>query len=190
MTLTWSQYNTSGTNFTITDPSITKDNSGWVGYGYSNQDATSATPWRFFDIPMTNASHAWCGLTYFPGDDPTGGMNNLTGSGTTVEEKGIYYGFKLDVDKYDIVYNGGITSDIGAGSTSDTMEIYTTGTTVKLKKNGSDFYTFSSAIDNTKILRAVFTSSQTPTISGDTNKGATPSTGGTRLPPPPLIARF
>ena len=191
MVLTWSQYNTSGTNFTIVDPAITKDNSGWVGYGYSNENATALTTWRFYDITMTDADSAWIGLTYFPADDPTGGMNNLfSGSGTTVEEKGIYYGFKLDGDHYDIVYNGTMTNNVGVGSTTDTMEIYTDGTTVKLKKNDVDFYTYASAIDDSKILRCLFTSSSIPAVTGATNQGVPPSTNGTRLPPSPIVLRF
>lgn len=187
MTLTWSQYNTSGTNFTISDPAITKINTGWVGYGYSNQNGTAATAWRFFDLAMTSANDGWIGLTYFPGNDPTAGMNNLvSGSGTSVEEKGIYYGFKLDGSHYDAVYNGTSTNNIGGGSTSDTMEIYTDGTTVKLKKNGSDFYTFGSAIDTSKLLRGVFTSSQTCAITGDTNKTIEPPSTTPVFPPPPI----
>ena len=190
MALTWSQYNISGTNYSITDPSVTKLNSGWVGFAYSNQSNDSDDSWRFYDIPMTSALYGWQGLTYFPSDDPTNEMHNLnTGSGTTVEEAGIYYGFQFDGDKYNIVYNGSITGNVLAGANTDTMEIYTDGTTVKLKKNGSDAYTFSSAIDNSKVLRAVFTSSQTPTITGATNQGETPppSATGTRLPPPPIV---
>ena len=169
--LTWEQTAYTPDSYTIdnTDPSsakITKATTGWTAYGYSTEKGTVADgDIRFFDITLTGASESWIAVTWFGSDDPT--LKTPLGI-STVEEKGMYYGFKPNPSgtKLNFYYNG--VADTGnsdwntlAWATTDTMEIYSDGGYMKCKQNGSYIYTWTGAIDTSKQLRAYFTMSGT-----------------------------
>jgi len=168
--LTWEQTAYTPDSYTIdnTDPSaakITKDTTGWTAYGYSTEKGAVADgDIRFFDITLAGAADMWIAVTWFGSDDPT--LKTPLGI-STVEEKGMYYGFKPDPTGSPILrfyYNGVADSSNPnwaniSWSTSDTMEIYSDGGYMKCKQNGSYIYTWTGAIDTSKQLRAYATTS-------------------------------
>jgi len=156
-----------------TEPSTTTriDSPGWSGATYT---ATSST-WTVTAI-TGNKIGSVIGLT-----------NSATmGAGPIYAEFRVLYGF----------WKTG--SSVWTWLSESASEGSATGTTCKLIFNGSTIeyyiddvlkYTESSPAVTTGLFCAAL-SHDTDTITTATATGATVSSGGTRLPPPPLIARF
>jgi len=128
----------------------------------------------------------WLAVTWFGDNDPT--LKTPLGI-STVEEKGMYYGFKPDpnLSILRFYYNG--VKDEGNSnwdqlnwSTGDTMEIYSDSGYMKCKQNGSYIYTWTGAIDTSKQLRAYATTSLgTGYVTGDTDFTEPPPAGGDNI---------
>ena len=181
--MAWSTYDAS--YFSISGNVLTRTTMGQqLSYCASDDNATSID-----GSTSSTADSVMVGLTWFTDDLP---MSGTPLGSTNFDERGLALGWQCRSDYVARIYVDGafVTGESYSWSQSDTMTVEFSGGTATFKINGSTKYTTSYSFGSKQIFAFAnnnFLGSITVPYTG----GSPPSpSSGTRLPPPPLIARF